>query len=186
MTPPGHPTWILSHRRSAGDGDAEPLHFRLEADKRRSWSSYIFRAGLGASFTGQSAVSANAANSLWERLPRALWGLSRLWSLCQDSTFPAASSRDRKQFSSRHSCRNRPLKASPVEILDEGVARRRAGPAEVQLHPVEVSPPVYALHRTPVDGDEHQFVQGDRSHIVFEGKDVGPGFTYGPVTGSVG
>ena len=66
------------------------------------------------------------------------------------------------------------MNSSPVESHDEGVVRRLARPAEIHLRPVEVSPQLYALHRAPVDGDEHQFVQSDRRHTVFEDKNVVP------------
>ncbi len=40
--------------------------------------------------------------------------------------------------------------------------------------------------RTPLDGDEYQFVPGDQRYAVFQDPDVVPGSTWGPVTGSVG
>ena len=80
------------------------------------------------SSAGQSAVSANPANSLGDRLPSALWGLSPFEYLRQDSTFSSAFSRDRNQFPFMHPRRKRPLNAS--ELLDEGVVRRLPGGSE--------------------------------------------------------
>ncbi len=40
--------------------------------------------------------------------------------------------------------------------------------------------------RTPLDGEEYQFVQGDQRYAVFPDPDVVPGSTRRPVRGSVG
>ena len=67
---------------------------------------------LSESFAGQSAIVANAPNSLRDRFPSELWGLSPLQCLLQDSTLSSASSKDRNQCSLRHSCLKRPLNDS--------------------------------------------------------------------------
>ena len=167
----GHPTWILSSGRAGGDGDAGPLHFRLKAGKRRGWSSYIW-----------CQVWCQGCGSIrYFRRCRKLPGRQ----VSQSDVGPISTVVSSPGFHLPGSVLHGQgpvlvqalLPESPVESLDEGVVRRLPRPAEVQLRPVEVSPPVYALHCGSVDGDEYQFVQSHRRHTVFEDKDVVPGLT---------
>lgn len=79
--------------------------------------------------------------------PSELWGRKPLYSCLQASIFSFAPSKERNQFTFRHS----PEEAA-VEGLDKGVIRGFAGPGEVLRHFVYISPPIQRLgdELTPV------------------------------------
>ena len=97
-------------------------HFLCQADQQQC-PCPISCASDSAGLAGQSPIWASTANSLGVGFPRRCAAFHHCSGSRQDSTFSSASSRDRNQFSFRHSCRNLPLNAS-MKALSVGLPGR--------------------------------------------------------------